>query len=283
MAKRTCEYCNHEFQPYLGLCPHCARPGLYPNVHAAEEVTECEALENHYKQALDAAELRGAKADVARFEKRAEETKAVIARSIDETMRLATSDGDLYPTFEQRFHSGMTLLECDKWYGPRIAAGAILFPGYAEHIRMGALSLNGLGLSRYGECSIVMREELIAHRSSVFRENSALFVERHGVKEGAVPPGHRATWQSRSKLCVAKHAEQITPAVKDEAFADILLKDGPSGEEDVFIEVHIHGPMTRRTFERVIVRAPKRWQTRVIIKALREKLAQAGVPLEVRQ
>ena len=99
---------------------------------------------------------------------------------------------------------------------------------------------------------------MIAHRATVFEENSAVFFERQrkqGV-EPAVVAGHRARWSDRGKLALAKHAAELSPTSTETDFASILLRPSPDPghpEDDVFIEVHIYGPLTRRTLSRVTV------------------------------
>ena len=53
----------------------------------------------------------------------------------------------------------------------RVFADDALFPGYKEQIRFAALSLDGKGLSSYGECTLILRDHMIAHRASVLEGN----------------------------------------------------------------------------------------------------------------
>jgi hypothetical protein len=115
---------------------------------------------------------------------------------------------------------------------------------------------------------------MISHRASVFEENSARFVERHGTR---IPKGYRATWDDRTKLGVAKLSWKIDSATGSDKYSGILLKQGATSEDDEFVEVHIWGPMTVLTMEQVIVTAPKRNQRATILKAIQFKLAKHGV------
>ncbi len=121
---------------------------------------------------------------------------------------------------------------------------------------------------------------MISHRASVFEENSALFMERRGIKISRspnLPKGYRATWDERAKLCVAKLAGKIDAATRSDEYSGLLVKQGATSEDDEFIEVHIWGPMTVLTMERVIVTAPKPRHRATIIKALKAKLAKHNV------
>ncbi|MFY9823442.1 MAG: hypothetical protein WAM82_18820 [Thermoanaerobaculia bacterium] len=173
----------------------------------------------------------------------------------------------------------MKLPDGDKWDPLRRRADETLFPGYKEMIRFAALSLDGSGVPRYGECSLVPREEMIAHRASILEGNSALLMEKWAYN---APAGSRATWKERARLCVAKLAARFRPETTEVDFASLLLRPGASPEDDDFVEVHIWGPMSSWTFARVVLSstAGARRPARARVKALRAKLAKAGIDLE---
>jgi hypothetical protein len=88
-------------------------------------------------------------------------------------------------------------------------------------------------------------------------------------------------------LCVAKLVDKIKPDMNVADFANILIEPGGNSADDTFVEVHIFGPMTFYTFEKVTLitsqTAPKkrkrsrnrRGNTRN--KSLREALIKANV------
>jgi hypothetical protein len=269
-----CSECKNVVPQPAERCPHCGRPGYFWNVISAEDVGECAALERRYQAAKADAESRGASACLQDFENALVGSKAVIARSEHDVLRLATSTRQLYGTYYQQIEAGVRLPDEDKWDELREIADTVLFPKYKKDIRFGALSLDGLGVVSYGACSITLRNEMISHRTSVFEENSALFVERLGTK---VPKGHRADWNDRAKLCVAKLSGKIDSATGSDKYSGILLRQGTPSDEAEFIEVHIWGPMTVLTMESVTVSAPQQRQRATILKAIKIKLAQHGV------
>jgi hypothetical protein len=60
----------------------------------------------------------------------------------------------------------------------------------------------------------------------------------------------------------------------------MLLKQGTTSAEDAFVEVHVWGPMTARTFERVIaVRGarPSSRKNKSTLRELRRRLQALGV------
>jgi hypothetical protein len=283
---RPCKHCGHSFHISKQLCPHCARPALYGNVFAAEDPDEIAALQQRYVEAKRAAQSRGAGAlrVVESFEAEIATTRAVIARPTGEFQRLSTSDNEGYASFyglveaEVRFPSG------DKWDALRPLADEALFPHYKDKIRFAALTLDGLGLPSFGECFLVLRTDMIAHRASVYEENSVKFFSKHfkpGLNEVIrLPRGYRATWDERGTLCVAKLADRIDDATPPGAYSGLLLRQGLTSEDDDFVEVHVWGPMTIRTIERVIFNNPTNRTARELTnRANKQRMAKFGVTL----
>ncbi len=102
--------------------------------------------------------------------------------------------------------------------------------------------MDGVGLDNYGECSLTARDDMIAHRATVFEENSVRFMERHKVafaKAHNLPKGFRATWADRAELCVAKLAAAIDATTRPDDYSNLLLKPGRISDDDHFVEVHI--------------------------------------------
>lgn len=280
-----CEFCHNHFPSASERCPHCARPGLFPNVRAADDDDERNALNRRYQEAISAAASRKTDQTVKDFEAAVTRSQAVIARSLNELQRLANSDNELYATYHQLVEAGLRIPSGEKWDIIRVLTDDALFPGYKQHIRFAALSLDRIGLYNYGECSLVLRDDMIAHRASVFEENSVVWMAKHQIQipeANNLPKGYRAAWSERAKLAVPKLADKIQPTTQPHSYPGLLLQQGTNSEEDQFIEVHIWGPITARTFEHVIVKQPQRRASGVILKALREKLRTAGVKMEIK-
>jgi len=213
------------------------------------------------------------------FEAAAKSSKAVINRHLADIERLASSDQQIYATYYERLDAGVQAPYGDSWDRWRRIADATLFPLYEKRIRFAALSLDGVGVRNYGDCSLVLREGLVADRTTVFEENSAVFVRDRGSR---LPPGRRATWDQRSRLCVAKLAAAIHAGTTPSDYPGLLLHQGATLEEDRFVEAHIWGPLTVRTCERVILVPKGKMRGQAFRKALRSRLAVVGVDLEVR-
>jgi len=274
MSSIPCGFCRNEFPVGRKYCPHCAHLSYFPNVKEAQEPKEIKALDRRYAAALRDAAGRGARKKVQSFEVTTRSSKAVRVLPLRELERLASSDKEIFSTYYKLLEAEVRVPDDTKWDVLRARADDTLFPGYKEEIRFAALSLDGVGPESYGECSFVLRDDMIAHRASVFEGNSALIMKR----KLNVPPGFRAPWEERAKLCVAKLAGAINSRTKEAQFPGILLKGGSSEKED-FVEVHIWGPMTMRTVERIWVRRKTRRQS--FIKALRDRIKGLGVVLGI--
>ena len=270
-----CSHCGNEVPPPSQLCPHCGQGGRFWNVLAANESDERAALAHRYDKAKRDAHNRKADGVIQGFESAVAGSKVVIARYYSEVLRLASSPRQIYGTFYQLVDAGIRLPEGNQWDILRELADTVLFPGYKKEIRFGALSIDDQGLPNWGDCSIVLREPMIAERASVFEENSALFVERRNVKISRtvkLPKGFRATWQEREKLAVAKLGDRIDSATTPDKYSQILLDPGATSEDDDFIEVHIFGPMTVLTMERVVVIAAQPSKRATIRRAIKSRL-----------
>ena len=287
-----CPHCKFDIPRTELRCPHCAHDCRFPNVLDASDTHERQVLADRYKVALEDAERRGCAIHVHEFDVKAKSTKAVIARSVIDVDRLAATDKHLYSTYYQLLEGGVRLPSGDKWDRLRRVTDELLFGINAREIRFAALTLDGVGLDNYGACSMVLKEEMIAHCASVFEENSVQFMHRHQIKvsdANALPIGHRCPWDARNQLCTAKLAADITPKTRTEDFPKLILSQGKTSEDDVFFEVHIFGPMTIRTFEKVVIQSRSKSRVRKSIReALRERLEalpkrpdDAGVPLEI--
>jgi len=250
---------------------------LFPNVRAAAVPAERAALEARYQATLREAESRGARQAVEAFETAARGSKAVISRPFRELDRLSSSDKEVVSTFYQLIRGEVRLPHGNKWDGLRGLADEALFPGSREAIRFAALSLDGRGLPHYGDCTFVLQESMIAHRASVYEENSAVAMKKHAYEP---PPGHRATWGERGKLCVAKLGGEVESTTTPVELPSLLLQSGATPDEDRFVEVHVWGPMTIRTIERAVVSAPRKGQ-RSAHSAIGARLKAVGVTWEV--
>jgi hypothetical protein len=280
----ACISCGFDFLESAQLCPHCARPSLFPNVSAANKPMEVESLMVRYEQAKAYAESRGAEDARRRFQDAASKSNAIISRSLNELQRLVSGDNQVYATYYELTNSGVQLPTGGRWDLIRTLVDEMLFGTYKDKIRFAALSLNKTGLTTYGECSLVLKDTMIAHRASVFEENSCVWLHKQDIKlstANSLPKGFRASWNNRGLLSVAKLGNKLIANMSDAAFESLLLEQGTNTGNDNFIEVHIYGPLTVRSLAFVRISKQSKRSKDIICRSILEKLGQYNVPVEI--
>ena len=266
-------------------CPHCGRPSLFPNVDQADLKKERDALNRRFEKAVADAEKRGAKSHVETFRQAVEKARVVTACAFGVVTRLAGSDSQLAETFYMRgvtnLEKGSHVLRSKAWDTIRPAAETAFFGDKVKkQIHFAALSPDDQGLPSYGECSITLRTELISHRTSLLEQNLLVFFKEKCSdywKTERIPLGYRAAWGERSRLAVAKLAARIEASTDDAGFASILLTRGATTADDEFIEMHVFGNMTARTFSAIVLNRPLQGVKRARIRALKHKLERYSV------
>jgi hypothetical protein len=197
-----CARCRWEFHYSVERCPHCGDPGNYSNVIVASQQHEQLEVERRYQAALQDTNRRGCALVRQEFETWIATCSAVTARSLPKVEELAASDKVVYPTYYDLADAGLRIPDGTAWDELRRPADDVLFPGYREKMRFAALSGAGVGVANYGDFWLSLRESMIAHRASVFDQNSALFVVELEQKLRNAQPallGHRAPWDERRK------------------------------------------------------------------------------------
>jgi len=251
-------------------CPTCGRDVGYPNVRAAKEYEEKAALAKRYEKALENASRRGCGDVVVAFLSALKSSVAVICRSPSKVKELVSSPNELYATFYQLVGAGARRLEGSKMDLQRRIADSIMFPYYEKEIRFAILSLDGVGATAYGDCSVVLKDVAISERATVFEENSVLFCENHrlGVAQ-LLPPGYRATWEDRGILATAKLEPRLVPATTAGEFSAILV----GGTDQGFVEVHVFGSLDRGSIARIVARRPRSEEDRILLEEIKRYAA----------
>lgn len=116
-----------------------------------------------------------------------------------------------------------------------------------EKLHYACLSLDWGSLTNYGDCIVKLKESMIAHRASCFQGNTAVIFFKHASFDNCL----RSTWEDRAKIAAAVFADHLDKVVDESSFAKILVSTKDSSIDDEFIEVHIFGEMTAKTFAEV--------------------------------
>jgi len=234
-------------------CPHCARPQLFPNVRLASQQVERNKLEQRYQAAIADAQTRGCSSQLADFETACQSSRAVFRCELLRLQAEIASGTDLYKPFHdiERLRLRYEKATDYDWPALRIHAERELLgkDEHLGHVHYASLSLNGESLSSYGNVTVTLSEEMIAHRASCVEGNSAQLFASRGNLSGVL----RSTWPDRGKLCVAKLGAAIDPAIKSDDFSGLVVKSGSTSSDDDFVEVIVFDSMTAFTFEAVTI------------------------------
>jgi hypothetical protein len=283
-----CPLCGNSISILEVNCPHdnTPLPG-YPNVRLAQTKSQTEALENRYQDATAYCKThqRDDSLEVFNVEIK-ERSQAVLSLGYTELRRLAENPKSVFSTFYERVKAGLQIPSGGKWDILRGIAEHSLYQHQKDHIRFAALSTNGIGVLNYGDCHVTLKTPLIEQRTSVFEDNNVVFTvySQNTTMAQAIdlPPGHLTDWPNRNKLAVAKLATHLLekPSTQEE-IAGILIDQGATTADDRFIELHIFGPITVLTIEKVRVTPKKvgnrRMPKKAEVESLRASLKQNKV------
>jgi hypothetical protein len=277
----VCPTCGREIPRDSRVCPYDQTDVGYPNVRAAHDPVEVAALDGRVALGRASAAAQNATAELGAFSDAVATSRAVMNRSLGTLQSWVNDSNPLFLTFHQQVRAGGRLVNDDVWDQQRTSAENTINPNYFEHLHFAALSLDNTGLARYGPYCIVLRDNLIAHRSSVFEENAFFFCRHHAIISGhPAPPGYRAPWGRKSELAIAKLGGKIRAAMVTGDFPDILMGNQRDAPDCDFIEVHIYGPIHTAAIQHVSGPVPANPADRVLWGQTKRKLSALGATWE---
>lgn len=252
MTERICQGCGAPFSRDLSVCPHCERPSLYPNVEDVDTAARHAALEVRYAAAKARAMRCGHTVEAEALEALGRASEACKALPAEDLARMALDDSRMGATYYGLVAGGCRIPGDDDFEVLRRIADAALHRSYGARITFAALSVGGRAPSNYGDGVIYFRESMIAHRATVFEENSALWVQRRTGELEKAPDDSLACWGERHKLVVAKLVDEACGTAC--SLEDLVLSCGATTATDQLLEVHIFGAYTVRSASRIAFR-----------------------------
>jgi hypothetical protein len=278
MARLQCAACGAPVRAHDKDCPSCGEFCWFPNVRKAQEPEELSELEKRYDAAKAAATARDCHAVFLAYETALADSVAVVCRSLDHVKALLSNESAVYVSFYKQTLSGARRAEDTPIETQREATDVRVFPSYHRDIQFGALSLDGKGVRSYGACSLVLKSIAIARRTTVFWENTVDFCNRVCPEQTkAIPPGYPAPWPQRAKLAASKGEPLLDRQTTPADFSRILL-DG-----DRFVEVHVHGPFNRDSFDRLLVPKFSAEADRAMLASIRDVIRNDGLRITVEE
>lgn len=243
----------------------------------AEQTAEVAALDSNWAKSLASADTRGCRAVVDAFDDACKTSKAVMNYTCTKLLA-QVANSDIFETYYEHARRVTTSENRPlmNWsvLRPQTESELLGSDENKEKLHYAALTLTEQGLQSYGDCSLLLREDLTGHRASCFEANSAV---KFATEGGPFPLGSRSTWENRHKLCVAKLEKAITKSTTADQFADVLLSQEPTKTDDNFIEVHVFGPISLSTLENVTLTATLKGEDKLKWKIIKTKLEKAGV------
>lgn len=232
-------------------CPHCERPQLFPNVDIASSQPEVDRLAMRFDLARANAITHGSENIFDDFVESCEQTQAVFRCHVRRLHHQIGGETEIYATYHELERLRLNTQPVGEIDFERIRPQAeIELLGSnkdIDKIHYASLSLDGTGLAHYGPCLVILREEMVGHRSSCFEGNSAVIFDRDRSFVNCL----RSDWSDRHRICGAVMGLQLNSSTDPSEFERVLCRSGAKAIEDQFIEVHVFGRLTSKSFESV--------------------------------
>jgi predicted nucleic acid-binding Zn ribbon protein len=273
--------CREQVPAHVRHCVVCGADAKVPNVRAADSTDEVKALEQRVLSAEQRAQALGYGRVLKDFQLAVSKSSAVICRSLGQVNDLVSGDNQLFATFYQSVHADARLPEDNEWDKIRQSVDSHLFPYYFHELRFAVVSIDGSGVTGYGDYCIVLKDSAIKERATVFEENTVLFIKRRRIVVGdPIPLGYRATWDRRDLLAVAKLSDRLSPSTTPSQYQSILISSTATDSD--FIEVHVHGALHRRAIKELSGSEPKKKADRAMLNSIKRKLREVGATWRAR-
>ncbi|HEX8448988.1 MAG TPA: zinc ribbon domain-containing protein [Allosphingosinicella sp.] len=234
-----CPNCRREIDLHERFCPFCTADAKPPNVRFAERTSEAAALAGLEAAADSKVAAAGTQVEQERLVELARTSELVINRGLRSLAHWVEGEDELYVNFYKLKERGVRMAN-DVFNRQRISAENTISPTFADQLVIGALTVDGRGMDYYGGYSVLVREEAIRTRATVFWENPFEFNKRMKIVSGQDPPeGYRAVWGERHRLASAKLSERLTKGADDGDLAKLMMGPDRSARDCDFIEVHV--------------------------------------------
>lgn len=247
----NCQRCGGRLDVTTMECRICGGQHDVPNVRQA--LLEISELQSRLDREKHRARRAGTSAELDALEHAVANSKAVVSRPFEEFAALAMDGNRHFISFSAQVRAGARTPSDNDLDRARVQWENALFPNYSEKVIFGSLSLAERGMRNYGDVDIILREDAIQGRSSVFHENGLVFSKKHSLRlHDVLPKGYRATWADRGKLAAAKLGIQIKKGMSLQEFDQLLQNDRGGGDRDDFVEFHMYGSFNRDVIEKAV-------------------------------
>lgn len=282
-SQYVCKYeaCNETLPQHVRYCPACGSDVGFPNVRMAEKHCEVQALELRVAKARQSAAAANYSASLENFGEAIKRSSAVIGRPLRKIIDLVEDPNRPYTSFHNELNSGARIPEDNIFDKTRTQFENALFPNFYKDILFAALTLDGRWHEWFGKHALILKDQMISHRATVFEENPFVFANRHSIKlTENFPEGYRCTWERRGELAIAKLYQKLDKSTKFEEYANVILPDDGENAEKDYIEVHIFGSFNRNAIQKIAGPVPLAREDRVFWKKLKKLAFDAGIEVD---
>lgn len=237
-----CKNCGDLCSESLRTCEVCGYDLGCPNVRAAHRLVETEEVAVRYRTARESSRNRGVSAEFDALEDTIErESHVVVAIPANAARTFFQDPRTLYQGYENLVGSGVRTPASPEFDAERFAISGKLFGHYANKIRYGLLSLNNQSLKNYGPVHVQLRDVAVKDRVSFLFENSYLFFRKLGLQfDSILPAGYRCSWLNKKEFATTKLEPHLIPGMHKDDWANLLVKNGATRDDDSCIEAHIY-------------------------------------------
>lgn len=272
--------CKAENDGHLAHCYRCAHFIGFPNRRDAED--EQSDLADRYSNAVNICANRSLNDERSILEGLAEDSRPVISMSYEVCDTILRSEK--YKSYYILVAENTRHPAISSDHTEREKVDTTIYPRYHAFIHSAVLSPNGEGLLSYGPVFVrwQVTSGYLEPRISLLEENSYDFFDRHclGVRSAALPRGHRATWQDRAKLALAKVVNAMSTSRNEAKLASLILSSYGDRATDQFIEVAIYSKEGLDTEDVDMItfkRRPSTDEERFRIELIRQKCVGQGI------
>lgn len=270
--------CEAENERNASVCESCGNSLGFVNVNILSDPYFQEGIEKRYA----AAKTPLSNSEVQRFEEViAREGKAVINMDYGLVQELVNKN-KAYISYQRGVEKGFVSkkeFEKDRF---RCMAEAAFYGIDGRSIVYAALALDDVGVTSYGDVSVVLQTKRIENRTTFFEKDTLVLfselVRKGWLVDEIIPSGHCGTWNERSKMAVIKHGAEVEPSHQIADLAALILKSDGDGTNDEFIELHIFNTVKPAAFEKVVFyKKPVKAYKQIQFKIFESKLTSLNI------
>ena len=276
-----CPKCNEVVPEARRHCLACGADAGFPNVRLAQREQELTELKARVQMACASATAAGYDSIMGDFGNSVSASRAVIARPLRLLQDLIDTEHRTYSSYHKELSAGTRVASNNIFDRTRTQFENALFPNFYENICFAMLTLDDSWVSWFGDYAMILKDPMIAHRTTVFEENPFHFARRFKLLlTETIPPGYRAVWDQRHDIAKAKLYSKLNSHTQKQDYPHILMNNIKGNEDADYTEVHIYGPFTKAAIDKIIGPKPRSREDRIIWRKFKASAEDVGITVK---